>query len=834
MNNMTACTCLLGAVAAFSATQAAAQMVPPYNVVVGWDASTETAVDESWKPHLNPLGGGQVWTWTGAEQPLLNSVADPDLMGITSAFESTGDVGATLTPPNPQALPLDPTNGAASIELWLQPSSLTGGPQVLTSFGNNWTGTSLTLDDDILRLQVRRTNVRSGIDLNEPPDGVFDDGMEDLVGVIQTRLTETERFLHIVAAIETGGAEPQLALYVDGVLAEPIDDTGTGLFKDETLVGLGSNFMSVPGSAGQNPLVTRTTTDGPVVTEIAIDDWSSSAEATLLRKISVVGGHVGPAGGDLSLARFRNTSFVGQIAIVNLYSRALDARQVAVLHSQAAQGSEIVPGASHQPGLLLNFDAAVGALSGGHDWENRQPVNLGSDFPSNALDWKFDRTDGSNLVRGEISAYPGIRAAYAFSRNTIDDNGALIAQRFDGTTANSISGILGGGLQRKDIAIEVWFKPESLAGRQVLFETGGTGTGTSIRINDGALEFAVRHGAVPDPTARGVLLSTSVSALGTDEFIQAVGVINLTEGLIRLYLNGNLESEAPFSGTAWDTADAAGLGGIKGRLGGGQGAGFGDFEGQIAIVRLYGRALSDEDVQESFESVAGSQDDESEIGLIGYWSFDEGDGSIAHDSSGNANHGTLMNAGWAPGRAGQALSLSGTNDSHVSIPASESLNNVGDALTVTAWAFPTAPIPDLHIVIAQRAVDGLNHPDQFYLGFGDQAGILAYKWHASTIVDMIERRSSIYTGQPTSGRWIHLAGTYDGEFIRLYLDGEQIGPSRPLIGNIPINNRNLIIGAEDQAATQTITGEFTGLIDEVRIYNRALSGAEIQELMNRR
>lgn len=92
---------------------------------------------------------------------------------------------------------------------------------------------------------------------------------------------------------------------------------------------------------------------------------------------------------------------------------------------------------------------------------------------------------------------------------------------------------------------------------------------------------------------------------------------------------------------------------------------------------------------------------------------------------------------------------------------------------------------------------------------------------------------SVNTGQPTFARSIHLAGTYNGTFLRRYLEGEQIGPSRPLTRNTPINTRILIIGAEDQAATRALTGEFTGLIDEVGIYDRALSGPEIQELMNR-
>src|SRR3989338_1067169 len=76
----------------------------------------------------------------------------------------------------------------------------------------------------------------------------------------------------------------------------------------------------------------------------------------------------------------------------------------------------------------------------------------------------------------------------------------------------------------------------------------------------------------------------------------------------------------------------------------------------------------------------------SNIGLVGYWSFNEGTGSYAGDSSGNRNQGTLTNGPtWVDGKRGKALNFDGVND--YVIASSTSLNNL-PAMTVSAWMFP--------------------------------------------------------------------------------------------------------------------------------------------------
>lgn len=218
-------------------------------------------------------------------------------------------------------------------------------------------------------------------------------------------------------------------------------------------------------------------------------------------------------------------------------------------------------------------------------------------------------------------------------------------------------------------------------------------------------------------------------------------------------------------------------------------------------------------------------------GLIAYWQFDENEGTTILDRSGNHNRGLLINGTRSEGKYGKAVELSGRDDSHVSIPGSVSLNSLTDKITVTAWVFPTVA-PEGFKVVVSRQIGTVLHPDQFYLGFGPEDGRMHYKWHLGTDDGGTLREGDIYSAVPDNNRWIHLAGTYDGSIMRLYLDGSEID-NRPLTGNIRVDDNPVTIGGEENGADpQVVEGEFEGLIDEVRIYSRALDASEIREIFD--
>lgn len=237
-------------------------------------------------------------------------------------------------------------------------------------------------------------------------------------------------------------------------------------------------------------------------------------------------------------------------------------------------------------------------------------------------------------------------------------------------------------------------------------------------------------------------------------------------------------------------------------------------------------------------------------GLIGYWQFERDNVSdVIRDRSGEGNDGRLINSSIAElGRYGRGLDVTGSSSSFASIDIQPgaSLNSLRDQLTVTAWVYPDR-CADFFSVVASRQLGGEVHPDQFYLGFGPdielsspRCGEMSFKWHLSTDGEDCQTNAflcdinTVPSGQSGTNFncWIHMAGTYDGSLMRLYIDGEEIG-QRSLTGNINLDpSRPLTIGVEENGGGNVPENPFDGRIDEIRIYNRALSADEIAAIVS--
>jgi glucose/arabinose dehydrogenase len=205
-------------------------------------------------------------------------------------------------------------------------------------------------------------------------------------------------------------------------------------------------------------------------------------------------------------------------------------------------------------------------------------------------------------------------------------------------------------------------------------------------------------------------------------------------------------------------------------------------------------------------------------GMVAAYGFNEGAGTTVADASGSGNTGSTSGATWsALGRFGGALSFNGTSSS-VTVNDSASLD-LTTGITIEAWVNPAtlgSGSSSWRTTVFKQATGGMAYAMYANNGTARPAGQ----------VNMGGEQNAIGTTQLPLNTWSHLATTYDGAMLRLYVNGTQVG-SKPQSGSVAVTNGQLKIGGN------AIWGEyFSGLIDEVRIYNRALPAGELQADMN--
>ena len=203
------------------------------------------------------------------------------------------------------------------------------------------------------------------------------------------------------------------------------------------------------------------------------------------------------------------------------------------------------------------------------------------------------------------------------------------------------------------------------------------------------------------------------------------------------------------------------------------------------------------------------------------YGFNEGSGATVADASGKGNSGTLAGPAWtAAGKYGAALSFDGINDL-VTVNDANSLDLAG-AMTLEAWVKPTAP-DGWDTIILKEATGDLAYALYADNNGNDTGG------QRRPIVSVRQGASTWWTpgtAQLALNTWTHIAGTYDGSNLRFYVNGT-LASTFSLAGNINVSAGALRIGGNN------VWGEwFGGVIDEVRIYNRALAQSEIQTDMN--
>jgi len=204
-------------------------------------------------------------------------------------------------------------------------------------------------------------------------------------------------------------------------------------------------------------------------------------------------------------------------------------------------------------------------------------------------------------------------------------------------------------------------------------------------------------------------------------------------------------------------------------------------------------------------------------GLVAYYPFN----GNAEDISGNGHHGTVHGATLTTDRFGNtngAYRFDGIND-FIRIPHHSSFN-VSTELTLTAWVNS-----DNMAKFDQDFFCKNNDARAYALNLNeDYESPQNYKF--CFLVSTTHRRQFLYSDEHfDSNRWYHVTGVYDGNNVRIYVDGMLEGET-PLQGTVKSNSDPLTIGSHTGGSGEY----FDGMVDDVRIYNRALSESEILAL----
>jgi hypothetical protein len=239
------------------------------------------------------------------------------------------------------------------------------------------------------------------------------------------------------------------------------------------------------------------------------------------------------------------------------------------------------------------------------------------------------------------------------------------------------------------------------------------------------------------------------------------------------------------------------------------------------------------------EETSDAQDDPLVRGLVAYWKLDEqGAGDAVLDSSGRGHSGTDVN-GSLPSTSippvqfndRASRSFDGTSQ-YILIRNNDDMNFSGE-VTLAAWVNVANVSPGCHYIVGHGYC--LDPPGEVVLRIGAPGcgpGLADHFWAAGSWLNAEHSAVAPFYDLDLNV-WLHVAGVYDGQTWHLYRNGEEIGRQDSTVGAIPVAT-DWSIGGRSPGVAPCVPVPperfFNGLIDDVRIYRRALGPSEIVEL----
>ena len=204
--------------------------------------------------------------------------------------------------------------------------------------------------------------------------------------------------------------------------------------------------------------------------------------------------------------------------------------------------------------------------------------------------------------------------------------------------------------------------------------------------------------------------------------------------------------------------------------------------------------------------------------IAGLWLFEEGAGKTTKDSSGNGNDGDIEGSPkWVNGKFGKAMEFNGKTD-YIVIKDADSLDL--NQMTVAVWVNLANYADDQRIITKE---EGTSDPYTVYSlqisGAGDKK--LEFRPTLNGARQRIESGADVPLNQ-----WTHLAATYNGQEVVLYINGE-IDKTTPATGDMMTNDKDIWIGGSEFYTPRF----FNGIMDEAVLFNVALSQDDIKDLV---
>ena len=359
---------------------------------------------------------------------------------------------------------------------------------------------------------------------------------------------------------------------------------------------------------------------------------------------------------------------------------------------------------------------------------------------------------------------------------------------------------------RDEFTVTGWFNTRDWNLRNIIgnaHQAGAAATGFNITTNSSQqLSFRAKDGTV--------FQTAAVGGLQADTWYFYAATITETDMSLAVYdEDGTVGTDTSPHSLALNFSPGHEFFGI-GRIGNTAR----DVYGSLDDIRVYNRALSDAEIEELYNLRTPGLS----RGLVGHWTFDDIDGTTVPDNSGNGNDGTMVNSPQQiNGVTGAALDFDESNPDYIEI-GDQSALDITDDISISAW------------------IRGVVNQDTIFskYNFGAQVGYMLLNVGADYVfrINGDGGPSVRVTGPPyNDGNWHHIVAVKEGnELLRIYMNGREASDQyenqdagQPIVAPTGITAH---IGRRSDNSGYIYNGD----LDDVRVYNRALSPSEIEML----